>query len=117
MYPFSSYAPFIRLYVHSLGCLPLETLGIFITNNADENLNLNSKPTIANLTNLLNMWKQRNLSLKGKITIINTLALAPLIYFSSTIYTPDKAITQVNNIIQNILWDVKTSKITQFTLI
>ncbi len=64
---------------------PLETLGIFITNDAEENLNLNFKPRIANLTNLLNVWKQRNLSLKGKITIINALALAPLIYLSSTI--------------------------------
>ncbi len=45
---------------------PLETLGIFITNDAEENLNLNFKPRIANLTNLLNVWKQRNLSLKGK---------------------------------------------------
>ncbi len=47
--------------------------------------------------------KQRNLSLKGKIIIINTLALSPLIYLSSTIDTPDKAIAKVNNIIQNFL--------------
>ncbi len=70
-----------------------------------------------NLTNLLNVWKQRNLYLKGTITIINTLALVPLIYLSSTIDTPDKAIAQVNNIIQNMLWDWKTSKIAQSTLI
>ncbi len=63
------------------------------------------------------MWKQRNLSLKGKITIINTLALALLIYLSSTIDTPDKAIAQVKNIIQHFLWDRKTSKIAQSTLI
>ncbi len=78
---------------------PLQTMGIFITNNDEENLNLNFKPRIANLTNLLNVWKQRNLSLKGKIAIIITLALAPLIYLLSTINVPDKAIAQVNNII------------------
>ncbi len=96
---------------------PLETLCIFITNDAEENLNLNFKPRIANFTNLLNVWQQRNLSLKGKITIINTLALAPLIYLSSTIDTPDKAIAQVNNIIHNFLWYGKTSKIAQSTFI
>ncbi len=97
--------------------IPLETLGIFINNDAEENLNLNFKPRIVNLTNLLNVWKQRYLSLKGQITIINTLALAPLIYLSITIDTPDKAIAQVNYRIQNFLWDGKTSKIAQTTLI
>ncbi len=85
---------------------PLETLGIFITNDTEENLNLNCKARIANL-----FYMCGNLSLKGKITIINILALAPLIYVSSTIDTPDKAIAQVNNIIQNFLWNGKTSKI------
>ncbi len=44
----------------------LETFGyqVIISSDAKENLNLNFKPMIAKLTNLLNMWKQRNLSLK-----------------------------------------------------
>ena len=63
------------------------------------------------------MWKQRNLSLKGKIIIINTLALAPLIYISSIVDTPEKAIIEINNIIQNYLWNGTTSKISQKTLI
>ncbi len=46
------------------------------------------------------MWKQRNLPLKGKITIINTLLLMPLIYLSSTIDTPAKVSAQINTIIQ-----------------
>ncbi len=66
----------------------LGTLGVFITK--EENLNLNFKLRIAKVTNLVNMWKQRNLSLKGKITIINTLVLATLIYLSSTIDSPAK---------------------------
>ncbi len=63
------------------------------------------------------MWKQRNIFLKRKTTIINTLALAPLIYSSNTINTLDKVIAQVNNIIQFFLWDGKTPKIAQSTLI
>ncbi len=45
------------------------------------------------------MWKQRTLSLKRKITIINTFALAHLIYLASTIKFPDKALAKINNII------------------
>ncbi len=36
----------------------LETLGIFITNDPDENYLLNYKPKLAELKNLLNIWKQ-----------------------------------------------------------
>ncbi len=95
----------------------LETLGIFITNHPDENYLLNYKPKLAELKNLLNIWKQRTLSLKGKITIMNTLALAPLIYVASIIDIPKNAITEINNIIQHFIWDGKTSKIAQSTLI
>ncbi len=47
----------------------------------------------------------------------NGLALAPLIYTSSVINTPKKAISEINNTIQNIMWDGSTSKISQQTLI
>ncbi len=36
---------------------PLETIGIYITNNHDDNLNFNFKPKIATLKNLLSIWK------------------------------------------------------------
>ncbi len=78
---------------------------------------LNYKPKLVELKNLLNIWKQRALSLKGKITIINTLALAPLIYVASLIDIPKYAITEINNIIQHFIWDGKTSTIAQSTLI
>ncbi len=96
---------------------PLETLCIFITNDLDENYLLNYKPKFAELKNLLNIWKQRVLSLKGKITIINTLALAPLIYDTSIIDIPKNVITEINNIILHFIWEGKTSKIAQSTLI
>ncbi len=55
---------------------------------------------------------------KGKVPPTNTVeALAPLIYVSSVINTPVKAIKEINNIIQNFMWDCSTSKIAQKTLI
>ncbi len=69
-------------YPHDLSYIktPLKTLRIFITNNPEENLKYQFRPKLAILQNILNMWKQRTLSIKGKITIVNTLALSPLIY-------------------------------------
>ena len=50
-----------------------------------------------------------HLSLKGKITVINNLALSPLIYVSSIIHTPTRAINEINNIIQNFIRNSKNS--------
>ncbi len=41
----------------------------------------------------------KKLSLKGKITVLNNLALAPIIYASSLINTLNKAISKINNLI------------------
>ncbi len=66
-------------YPHVLSWIknPVEKLRISITNNPEEYFNYNFKHNLAKLRNLLNIWKQRNLAIKGKITILNSLALAP----------------------------------------
>ncbi len=63
------------------------------------------------------MWKQRTLSIKGKITIVNTLALSPLISTSSLIGTPPENLKETNDIIQNYMWEGKAAKIAQNKLI
>ncbi len=63
------------------------------------------------------MWKQRTLSIKGKITIVNTLALSSLIHTSCLIETPPEMLKETNDIIQNFIWDGKIAKIAQNTLI
>ncbi len=72
-------------YHHGLSWIktPIETLGIHITNNLEESFNYNFKPKIATFKNLLQIWKQRTLTTKGKITIVNILALSTFIYVSS----------------------------------
>ncbi len=77
---------------------------------------LNYKPNMNDLKNLLDIWKQRARSLKGKTTIINTLAWEPLICIARIIAIPTNSITEIN-IIQHFLWDGKTSKFGQPTLI
>ncbi len=66
---------------------------------------------ILNLKATLNIWKQRKLFLKGKIIVLNNLALGLMMYVSSIVNTPNKAISEINNLIQNFIWDSTTSKI------
>jgi hypothetical protein len=74
--------------IHKL--MDKKTLSIIIVNNKDQNYKFNFQQKIVNLKTTLEIWKQRNLTLKGKVTIIKSIALAPLIYISSIVDTPDK---------------------------
>ncbi len=68
------------------------------------------------LKSTLNIWKQCNLSIKGKITVLNTLALSPLTYVSSVISTPIRVFKEIDEITQDFIWNSKTSKISKGTL-
>ena len=63
------------------------------------------------MENLLKGWKCRHLSLKGKITVINTRALSPLLYIANTVHVPQRVFNEVRKIISNFLWDGKPAKI------
>ncbi len=43
--------------------------------------------------------------------------MSPIIYASSIVNTPKQAISEINNLIQQFVWDGSTSKIAQKTLI
>jgi hypothetical protein len=96
---------------------PIETLGIVISDCEITNYTNNFQNRILTLKSSLNIWKQRKLSLKGKVAVLNNLALAPLIYVSSVVNTPERATKEINNIIQNFMWDGSTTKIAQNSLI
>ncbi len=68
------------------------------------------------LKSTLNIWKQRNLSIKGKITVLNTLTLSPLTYVSSVISTPIRVFKEIDEIKQDCIWNSKTSKLSKATL-
>ncbi len=85
-------------YPHGLSWpkTPIKTLGIVITIDDESNYIHNFQQRILNLKSILNKWKHRKHSLKGKITILNNLELSPLIYASSVVDTPTKAINEIN---------------------
>ena len=106
-------------YPHGLSWIKghVESLGIVHTQTDTDNYMYNFKPRIKTLENTLNVWRQRNLSLKGKVTIINSLALSPLIYVSSVVDTPEKAIKEIDSLISNFMWNNGSSKIAKQVLI
>ena len=75
------------------------------------------KKRFKNMENLLKCWTCRHLSLKGKIAVINTLALSPLLYIANTVHVPQRVFSEVRKIISDFLWDGKPAKISYDTLV
>ena len=96
---------------------PISILGVVFTNNKDEHIKLNFDPKVQAMKDILNIWGQRGLSLKGKITVINVLAISKLIYLANTIHIPDSVIKEVNDAIFKFLWSNKRSKIAKNCII
>ena len=61
--------------------------------------------------NTLKQWSRRKLSLKGKITIINALALSLIVNPASVLYTPINVLEEINKLLFDFLWDGKRPKI------
>lgn len=87
---------------------PTKVLGIWVSKDLDELLDINFNERITKLKTLLNMWKQRKLTLKGKVTVINSLALSQIQYAMSVLYVPPNVISEVNQLIFAFLWPKKT---------
>ena len=64
----------------------LKILGIFCgSGNVEE---INWRPRIVAVKNVLNSWRQRNLSFRGKALIVNALALARIWYVAGLLHLP-----------------------------
>ena len=83
----------------------LPTLGTVIGPDVTEIENF--QPRIDALQNVLNSWRQRQLSFRGKALVVNALALSGLWYVVSCLAVPSWVIAAVNKEIYSFLWSNK----------
>ena len=96
---------------------PFKALGIWFSNNIEEVNNLNFNDRLENMDRIINMWKCRGLSLKGKITIIKALILPQVQFLFSMIFVPYNVQKQIDDKLFKYLWDGKPAKIKRSTII
>ena len=65
---------------------PFKTLGIWFSYDKDESVKLNYQERLNKEKVLTNIWSSRNLSLKGKVTVIKSLIL-PQVSFLYILYS------------------------------
>jgi hypothetical protein len=75
----------------------------------------NFRHRLEKIRNLLRIWLQRDLSLKGKITVIKTLALSQLIFPLSMLSAPKWVIDEADNLFLRFLWNDKPRKVKRLT--
>ncbi len=105
-------------YVSGIKCTKdvVRCLGIYVGHNQKLCNKLNWDDKLTNMEKTIQMWKQRDLTLFGKIAIIKTLALPKLI-FSATNLTHDQTVVkEINRILYNFIWN-KKDRIKRKTLI
>jgi hypothetical protein len=90
---------------------PFKYLGVWFSSNYSIQEYKNYRHRVDNMINLLKIWKQRDLSLKGKVVILRSLALSQLIYPMSLLEIPEWVITEVNDLFFNFLWSGKPPKV------
>jgi len=77
----------------------------------------NFRHRLEKIKNILKLWRQRDLSLRGKIIILKSLAMAQLIYPLSILEAPRWALEEANSLFYSFLWGNKPDKVKRNTII
>ena len=88
----------------------VNTLGVVWSGNENDHYILNYKKRHKTMKNLVSSWKCRYLSLKDKVTVINSIAISPLLYLKSIIHVTCRVIQEVKHIVTDFIWNGKPPK-------
>ena len=91
---------------------PLKLLGIIISHVEKECFDLNFNPLMDKVKNVLEVWGIRNLSIIGKIEIVNTLVASLFVYKCSVLPCLSKEyLSSFKKLVLNFIWEGKKVKI------
>ena len=96
---------------------PFKTLGVWFTKDIDLSNRLNFNEKVENIKKILNIWKSRTLSWKGKITILKSLIVPQLIHLLGTVYVPNSILETIDKLFLDFLWSGKPPRIKKSTII
>ena len=96
---------------------PFKTLGVWFTKDIDLANRLNFIEKVENIKKILNIWKSRTLSWKGKITILKSLIVPQLIHLLGTVYVPNSLLETIDKVFLDFLWSGKPPRIKKSTII
>ena len=90
----------------------LKMLGLTFNKDGRDQLQDNWTPIFQKMTKTIQKWKRHNLSLKGKILILNTLVMSKLWHTAQVLRLPDDhTLKDLNNTIYDYIWNNAKTRI------
>lgn len=91
----------------------MEVLGINFVYpyNKDRSIQMNFGKAIQKMKSVTKAWSKRDITLKGRIVIVNTLVLPIIAYVMAAMVCPPEIVKNVKRIIDDCIWRGKTCKI------
>ncbi|CAC5394512.1 unnamed protein product [Mytilus coruscus] len=83
----------------------IQLLGVYVGPNKSLCDDMNWKNKIKQVRSLLNMWLQRQLTLQGRVTVVNTLMLSRFWYTLFVTSMPEWAYVEIKRLCVNFIWD------------
>ena len=90
----------------------VKSLGIYFCKKKHISLELNwSEQRILKIKQLLQIWKQRNLTLRGKILILKSLIMSKIIYTTQVLSCPKEIVKELDKLFFDFLWKGRPAKV------
>jgi len=85
----------------------VKVFGITFSSNKELAYEANIKERIIKMERQLNIWRQRNVSIEGKILLVKTFGLSQLIYSLKATYLKQEDIKKIEDICYKFIWNIK----------
>ena len=92
-------------------------LGVWVGKDVHATFHKNTAERLQKVKNLLNMYKARNLTIKGRITILKSLAIPRLLFALSVLPNDDAFIAEVEHVFYDFIWPNGKHHVKKNTLI
>ncbi|CAG2228375.1 unnamed protein product [Mytilus edulis] len=94
----------------------VQLLGVYVGKNRNICDDLNWKEKISKLKSLLNIWLQRQLTLQGRVVVVNTLMMSRFWYTLFVSSIPEWAYNEIKILCVNFVWN-KRSHLVNYNVI
>ena len=84
---------------------PFKTLGTYFSTDYEEAKQLNINNRLQKVKSIVSTWKERALTLKGKITIVKSLIVPHILTLTSCFPLSEKLIADIEKLITDFVWN------------
>ena len=95
----------------------VKALGVWFCIDCEESKKKNYEEKVHKVEDILNNWRNKRLTLIGKIAVIKALAASQFVYILSSTTSCSKSLKETNNLLFKFLWDNKGDKIKRTEMI